>query len=97
MWLTMMIAAILFAGMLAALHFGYREAEKERAERPAAVAIREAPPVNPWLVPQSPWSRRRTVEEVVFEVERRIDADLQEVAHLLNWTAPENASRLYRV
>jgi len=97
MWLTMMIAAILFAGMLAALHFGYREAEKERAERPAADAIREAPPVNPWLGPQSPWARRRTVEEVVFEVEHRIDADLQEVAHLLGWTAPENASRLYRV
>ncbi len=96
MWLTMMIAAILFAGMLAALHFGYREAEKERAEKPAD-AIREVPQVYPWLGPQSQWTRRRTVEEVVFEVEHRIDADLQEVAHLLGWTAPENASRLYRV
>jgi hypothetical protein len=96
MWLTMMIAAILFAGMLAALHFGYREAEKERAEKPAPNAIREVPQV-PWLGPQSQWTRQRTVEEVVFEVEHRIDTDLQEVAHLLGWTAPENASRLYRV
>lgn len=97
MWLTMMIAAILFAGMLAALHFGYREAERERAEKLAADVIREVPQVDQWLVQQGQWARRRTVDEVVFEVERRIDADLQEVAHLLGRTAPENASRLYRV
>ena len=97
MWLTMMIAAILFAGMLAALYFGYQETEKERAEKAAADAIREVPQVYPWLGPQGQWARRRTVEEVVFEVEHRIDSDLQEVSHLLGWTAPENASRLYRV
>lgn len=95
MLLTMIIAAILFAGMFAALYFGYQEAEKERAEKPAPDAVREPPPLNPWLGPQNPWLRGRTVDEVVFEVEHRIDADLQEVSRLLGRAAPENASRLY--
>ena len=97
MWLTMVIAVILFAGMLAALYFGYQEAEKERAEKVLADAVREPAPLDPWLRPPNPWVRGRTVDEVVYEVEHRIDADLQEVARLLSWTAPENASRLYRV
>lgn len=96
MWLTMIIAAILFAGMLAALYFGYAEAEKERAEKAAAEAVREPPPLNPWLRPQNQWLRKRTVDEVVFEVEHRIDADLREVALLLRRPVSENAARLYR-
>jgi hypothetical protein len=96
MWLTMMVAVILFAGMFAALYFGYQETEKERTEKAAADAAREPPPLNPWLRPQNPWLRGRTVDEVVFEVEHRIDADLQEVSLLLGRAAPENASRLYR-
>jgi hypothetical protein len=96
MWMTMFIAAIVFVGMLAALYFGYQEAERERSEKPAAEAAREPPSLNSWLGPQNPWRRGRTVDEVVFEVEHRIDADLQEVAFLLGRTAPENASRLYR-
>jgi len=96
MWLTMIIAAILFAGMLAALYFGYQEVEKDRGERAVAEAVAEPPPLNPWLRPQNPWLRGRTVDEVVFEVEHRIDADLQEVSRLLSRAAPENASRLFR-
>lgn len=96
MWLTMIIAAILFAGMLAALYFGYQESEKERAEKSVPEAVREPPPLNPWLRPQHSWLTGRTVDEVVFEVEHRIDADLQEVAFLLARTPPGSASRLYR-
>lgn len=96
MWLTMVIAVILFAGMLAALYFGYQETEKQRAER-SVQEVGLPPVLSPW--PQLPARRSngRTVDQVVFEVEHQIDADLQEVALLLARSAPESASRLYRV
>lgn len=96
MWLTMVIAVVLFAGMLAALYFGYQEGEKQRAER----AVREValpPALSPWPRLPAPRLDGRTVDQVVYEVEHQIDADLQEVSLLLARSAPESASRLYRV
>ena len=96
MWLTMVIAVVLFAGMLAGLYFGYQEGEKQRAEKAAREAVQPAV-LSPWPRLAAPRLDGRTVDQVVYEVEHQIDADLQEVSLLLALSAPESASRLYRV
>ena len=96
MWLTMVIAVILFAGMLAVLCFGYQEAEKQRAER-SAQEVGQPPVLSPWPRLPAPRLGGRTADQVVYELEHQIDTDLQDVALLLARSAPESASRLYRV
>ena len=69
---TAILVAVLFAAMMAILYFGFDQAEKDRAERAAAEALRER--VHP---------PGRTADEVVFDLEHRIDSDLQDVAAML--------------
>jgi hypothetical protein len=70
--LTVILVGVFFAAMMAILYFGYEQAEKDRAERAAAEALREQ--VHP---------PGRTADEVVFDLEHRIDSDLQDVAAML--------------
>jgi cbb3-type cytochrome oxidase subunit 3 len=72
MGFTIFIGVLVFAGLMAILYFGYEQAEKDRAERAAAEALREH--VHP---------PGRTADEVVFDLEHRIDSDLQDVAAML--------------
>jgi sensor domain CHASE-containing protein len=69
---TSILVAVLFAAMTAILYFGFDQAERDRAERAAAEAQREK--VHP---------PGRTADEVVFDLEHRIDSDLQDVATML--------------
>lgn len=72
MGLTVIFVGISFVAMVAILFFGFEQAERDRAERAAANALRET--VHP---------PGRTADEVVFDIEHRIDADLRDVAALL--------------
>ena len=74
--LTVILVGVFFAAMMAILYFGYEQAEKDRAERAAAEALREhAHPPG------------RTADEVVFDLEHRIASDLQDVATVLRRAA----------
>lgn len=72
MELTVTFVGISFVAMVAILFFGFEQAERDRAERAASNALREA------ADPQG-----RTADEVVFDIEHRIDSDLRDVASLL--------------
>jgi hypothetical protein len=78
MWLTIVIACILFAGMIGILAAGYEQTEKERDAR--------------FVNGKQP----TTADEVVSEVEHRIDSELQDVSRLLGRSAPESLAQLYR-
>lgn len=98
MWLTVVIACVFMAGAVAILGFGYQQMEEERREK-AEAALASAPLAREGhcLLCDAPFRRASTVEQVVFEVESRIDAELQDVVRLLGRAAPEGLSRLYRV
>jgi hypothetical protein len=87
MGLTFGIVLVFFAGLMAVLYFGYQQVEKDRAEKAAAEGSgpRAAEPPH-----------GRTADEVVFDLEHRIESDRQEVAELLGRSAPGAAHRLYR-
>lgn len=98
MWLTVIIACVLFvAASVAILGFGYQQMEQDRREKAEAVLAR-APLAREGYCPlcDAPLRRASTVEQVVYEVERRIDAELQDVVQLLGRPAPEGLRRLYR-
>ena len=78
MWLTIVIACILFAGMIGILAAGYRQTEQERDAR--------------FVNGKQP----TTADEVVSEIEHRIDSELRDVSRVLGRTAPESLAQLYR-
>lgn len=97
MWLTVIIACAFFAGMVAILALGYQRIEQERSERSAAV-FAQAPAAHPGhcMLCDAPLRKPSTADQVIFEVEHRIDAELQDVVQLLSRAAPENYARLYQ-
>lgn len=86
MGLTIAIGLVFFAGMMAILFFGHQQAEKDREDRAAAEARRGQAQLDAA-------AGGRTADEVVFDLEHRIDADLQDVAAILRRTAPGGAAR----
>lgn len=82
----------LFVAMMAALYLEYEAREKQRAKEAATVELVGRP--GRCVLCDAPLRRERTTAEVVFEVEHRIDVELQDISHLLR-TAPEKVSRLY--
>lgn len=94
MWVALVVAAAFFLAMLAMGYFALRDltGESSAAAPAAPEAHAEACEVCEGGLPARP----ATSDQVVFEVEHRIDADLQEVAFLLARTPPGSASRLYR-
>ncbi len=93
MWLMLMLFAGLFVAMMVSLYLEYEAREKERA-KPATVELVGAARPGHCILCDAPLRRERTTAEVVFEVEHRIDTELQDISHLLR-TAPEKVSRLY--
>lgn len=96
MLLTMIIAAALFGGMVAILGLAYEQAEREREKKAAALLV-DAPSAKPGrcMLCDAPLRRPTTRDEVVFEIESRIDTELQDIAHALR-TAPEAFHRIYQ-
>lgn len=97
MLLTIVIAGALFAGMLAILAFGYQQIEQERNEK-AEATLANAPQAQPGrcLLCNAPLRRPSTADEVVSEVELRIDAELQLVAQAMRRAGPDGFARLYQ-
>lgn len=98
MWLIVMVACVFFVGgTIAIMAFGIQRIEQERSEKSADVLAR-APEVHPGhcMLCDAPLRRPNTVEQVVYEVERRIDADMLDVVHLLGRPASDNFARLYQ-
>lgn len=96
MWLTIFIAGGLFIGMVAILYFGYQQIEEQRQRQSDAV-LANAPAARPGhcMLCDAPLRRVATTEEVLFEVEHRIDLERQEIVQLLR--APSDGlQRLYR-
>lgn len=96
MWMTMVIAGVLFAALVTMLTFGYLEVEREREKRADAL-LANAPTATPGhcLLCDAPLRRPSTTDQVVFEIEHRIDRELADIAHLMR-TSPESVTRLYQ-
>jgi len=82
MGLTIAIGVFFFAGMLAVLYFGYQQVEKDRADKAASGGTAHGSGPS------------RTADEVVFDIEHRVEGDLREVGDILRQSGPP--SRLYR-
>lgn len=95
MWPTMLIAAALFAGMIAILAIGYQQSEREKDGKAAAV-LANAPATQPGrcMLCNAPLRRPSTSDEVVFEIEHRIDSERQAIEQLLRASA-DGFTRLY--
>ena len=93
-----LIVAAFFVAILAIGYFAVQQGEEERgapldALTPAPGArVQDAACTACDDVPRP--ARATTSDQVVFEVEHRIDVELQDISHLLR-TAPEKVSRLY--
>ena len=96
MWVTVAIAGSLFAGMLAILWFGYQQMEEQRQEQSDAV-LTSAPAARPGhcLLCDAPLKRAASTDEVVFEIEHRIDAELEDIVQVLR-AQSDGFQRLYR-
>lgn len=96
MWVTFAIAGALFAGMLAILWFGYQDMEAQR-QREADAALASVPAARPGhcMLCDAPLRRLATTDEVVYELEHRIDAELADIAQALR-AQGGGLQRLYR-
>ncbi len=96
MLVTFVIAAVFFAACIAMGYFGIQEREEQR-EREAANRLDSAPAPRPGhcMLCDAPLRRAATSDEVVFELEHRIDAELRDIAHALH-AAPESFARVLR-
>lgn len=93
MALMLILFAGLFVAMMAGLYLEYASREEQRVKAATVELVGTAVPGRCMLC-GAPLRHERTTAEVVFEVERRIDVELQDISHLLR-TAPEKVSRLY--
>jgi len=80
MGLTISLVVLFFAAMIAIMYFGVEQAERDRAERARAEALREQ------VFPPG-----RTADEVVFDLEHRIDSDLRDIGAALHAARPNQA------
>ena len=91
MWVTYVIAGAFFVAFIAVGYFGVKEredeAERERARLPAAGFA------QPGGAPRAPDGSSMTSDQVVFELEHRIDEELRDISHALH--APERYSRIF--
>jgi hypothetical protein len=94
MWMTVLIAGGLFVAMLAMLWLNFEDVERRRTEEGTGpIATAPAAPGHCMLC-EGPLPERRTTDQVVFELEHRIHADLQDIDRLLR-TDPHRVERLY--
>lgn len=96
MWAIFFIAAGFFVAILAMGYFAVEQGEGERQpERAAPPAVAEAAPhLGACGLCEAPLpGRAATSDEVVFEVEHRIDAELRDIVHALA-AHPESLGRI---
>lgn len=96
MWVTYLIVAAFFVAFLAMGYFGIQqreEAQQHEGERRLADA--PAPRLGACPLCDAPLRRVATSDEVVFEVEHRIDAELRDIARLL-LAAPHVQGQIFR-
>lgn len=81
MWMTVLIAGGLFVALLAMLWLNLDDAERRRAEEAERAVAGTAGTAGEGqcLLCEAPLMPRRTSEEVVGELERRIAEDLAEI------------------
>jgi len=96
MFITFVIAVAFFAAFIAVGYFGILEREHERDDSGEEVGL-AAPPTQPGccVLCSAPLKRAATSDEVVFEVERRIDAELRDIGHALH-SAPDSFRRIFQ-
>jgi hypothetical protein len=96
MVITFLIAGSFFAALMAIGYFGFQQAEKDR-ELAGTALYTSAPAAHASScgVCNAPLRRAATSDEVVFEVEHRIDAELRDISHALH-SAPESFGRILR-
>ena len=87
MGLTIVVSLAFLVGMMAILYFGHEQSEKDRAER-AEAETRRAQLDN--------HHAGRTADEVVFDLEHRIDSDLRDFAASLSRVAPGRDARTHQ-
>ncbi|HET8540037.1 MAG TPA: hypothetical protein VFL83_09225 [Anaeromyxobacter sp.] len=92
MWIVFVVAAAFFVAILGMGYFAVQESERERAAREAGEAARRE--LTCALCDDALPLRPATSDQVVFEVERRIDAELRDVAHALH-AHPERLGRIF--
>ncbi len=96
MWVTYLIAAAFFVAFMAMGYFGIQERDEAR-EREGDRLLADAPIARPGACPlcDAPLRRAATSDEVVFEVEHRIDAELRDIARVL-LSAPQGSGQVFR-
>jgi hypothetical protein len=96
MLLTFVVLVGALVALTAMLALGYQDAEHER-ERQGDAVLASAPTVKAGhcMLCDALLRRPSTSDEVVFEVEHRIHAELQDISRVLQ-TAPESFGRLYQ-
>lgn len=96
MWVTYLIAAAFFVAFMAMGYFAIQEREAQR-EREGDRLLAAVPLARPGTCPlcDAPLRRAASSDEVVFEVEHRIDAELRDIARLL-LAAPHVQGQIFR-
>ena len=94
MWVAYLVGAAFFLAFIAIGYFGIQERERGRA---GTDPFADAASVDPRSCPlcNAPLRRAATRDEVVFELEHRIDAELRDIALALH-SPPESFGRIYR-
>lgn len=96
MWVTYLIAAAFFLAIMAMGYFGIQQREAAQ-EHEGERRLADAPAARLGACPlcDAPLRRIATSDEVVFEVEHRIDAELRDITQLMLATS-QGAGHVYR-
>jgi len=92
MWITFVIVASFVVAMIAMAYFGIQSHDE-------AVQRREAHGADPGAcgLCNAPLKRAATTDEVIFELEHRIDAELGEIARAWQHSHPDTLRRTFPV
>lgn len=90
MWITFTIVAAFVVAIVAMAYFGM-EGRAEAEPRPIEVSAND---LDRCGLCRAPLPRAATSDEIVFELEHRIEAELREIAHALH-ASPESFGRLF--
>jgi hypothetical protein len=89
MWITFVIVASFVVAMIAMAYFGIQSHDE-------AVQREEADPAACGLC-NAPLKRAATTDEVIYELEHRIDAELGEIARAWQHSHPDTLRRTFPV
>jgi hypothetical protein len=89
MWVTFLITAAFVVAFIAAEYFAIQEREQDAERERARLEGGAAPPVAPGFSQ----ARRTTSDEVVHELEHRIDEELRDISYAM--CAPERHKQIF--